>query len=163
MDRKLPIVLAAQKDAVNADPSSSDMYQVGALARVIQFVRFPDGTIKTIVEATGRVRISLFFFDEDFSKTEAFEIEEPAISDSKIEGLVPLVISALVRKRAKTFGEDNAEAWAVAATTKDGASILGDWVASELVMDLAWKQALLELLNPAERLEKLLVYLNPLA
>ena len=27
-------------------------------------------------------------------------------------------------------------------------------------MDLAWKQALLELLNPAERLEKLLVYLN---
>jgi Lon protease-like protein len=73
------------------------------------------------------------------------------------------VISALVRKRAKTFGEDNPEAWAVAATTKDGASILGDRIASELVMDLAWKQALLELLNLAERLEKLLVYLNPLA
>ena len=39
LDRKLPIVLAAQKDATNADPLSSDMYQVGVLAKVIQSVR----------------------------------------------------------------------------------------------------------------------------
>ena len=160
LERKLPIILAAQKDAANADPLSSDMYQVGVLAKVIQSVRLPDGTIKTIVETTTRARINRFLFDEDFSKAEALEIEEPVISDPRIDSLVPSVISSLVRRRAKIFGEENPEGWAVAATTADGASTLADRIASELVMDLAWKQALLELLNPAERLEKLLVYLN---
>lgn len=163
LERKLPIVLAAQKDAANADPFSSDMYQVGVLAKVIQFVRLPDGTIKTIVETTTRARINRFLFDEDFSKAEAVEIDEPASSDARIDTLVPSVISSLVRKRAKTFGEENPEGWAVAATTADGASMLADRIASELVMDLAWKQALLELLNPVERLEKLLAYLNALS
>ena len=160
LERKLPIVLAAQKDAANADPLSSDMYQVGVLAKVIQSVRLPDGTIKMIVETTTRACINRFLFDEDFAKAEALEIEEPAISDQRIDSLVPSVISSLVRRRAKIFGEENPEGWAVAATTADGASMLADRIASELVIDLAWKQALLELLNPAERLEKLLVYLN---
>ncbi|MHB8383321.1 MAG: LON peptidase substrate-binding domain-containing protein [Candidatus Binataceae bacterium] len=163
IDRKVSIVLAAQRDARSENPSNSDMYQVGTFAKAIQLVRLPDGTIKIILEATARARVSRFVFDEDFSKAEALEIEEPAISDPGIESLVPSVIAALVRKRAKTFGEENPEGWAVAATTADGASMLADRIASELVVDLAWKQALLELLNPAERLEKLLVYLNALS
>lgn len=163
IDRKGSIVLAAQKNARSADPSSSDMYQVGTFAKAIQLLRLPDGTIKIILEATARARVTHFTFDEDFSKAEAVEIEELVISDPRIESLVPSVISALVRKRAKTFGEENPEGWAVAATTADGASMLVDRIASELVMDLAWKQALLELLNPAERLEKLLACLNALS
>jgi ATP-dependent Lon protease len=156
----VPLVLAAQKDPVKLRPSSSDMYQVGTLARVIQAMRFPDGTIKIVIEANARVRVNRFIFDDDFLKAEVEKIEETAISDARIESLVPLVISALVSRRAKTFGEDNPEAWAVAATTADGASMLADRIASELQMELSSKQALLELLNPADRLEKLLACLN---
>lgn len=159
-DRKTPIVLVAQRDPKKADPSSSDLYQIGTLANVIQLLRLPDGTIKTVVEATVRARISHFVLNEDFSKAEALEVEEPAIDGPKIETLIPSVISGLMHRRAKTFGEEKPEAWAVAATTADSASTLADRVASELVIDLEQKQALLELLDPAERLEKLLVYLN---
>ena len=141
-------------------PSSSDMYQVGTFARVTMAMGLPDGTIKTVIETKGRARVCRFVFDEDFTKVEAEEIAEPAISDPRLENLVPLVISALISKRAKTFGEDKPEAWSVSATTTDGASVLADRIASELQMDLAWKQALLELLNPAARLEKLLAYLT---
>jgi ATP-dependent Lon protease len=162
IDGKSSIVLATQNDAKIADPSSLDMYQVGTFAKAIQLVPSPDGTIKIILETTARARVSCFVFDEDFSKAEALEIEEPAISEPRIESLVPSVISALVRKRAK-FGKENPERWAVTATTADGASMLADRIASEIVVDLAWKQALLELLDPAERLEKLLVYLNALS
>jgi len=163
IDRKSSIVLAAQNDAKIADPSSSDMYQVGTFAKAIQLVRSPDGTIKIILETTARARVSCFVFDEDFSKAEALEIEEPAVSDPRIESLVPSVISALVRKRAKTFGKDHPEAWAVTAVKTEGASMLADRIAAELQMDVAWKQTLLELLNPAERLDKLLVCLNALS
>ena len=38
--------------------------------------------------------------------------------------------------------------------------MIADRIASELQMDIGLKQALLELLDPAERLKKLLAYLN---
>jgi len=159
-DRQVPIILVAQRDPITADPSSSDMYEIGTLAKITQAMRLPDGTIKTVIETKGRARVSRFVFDEEFTKAEAEEIAEPAISDPRLESLVPLVISALISKRAKTFGEGKPEAWSVSATTTDGASMLADRIASELQMDLAWKQALLELLNPAERLAKLLAHLS---
>ena len=47
----------------------------------------------------------------------------------------------------------------MAATTADKAAVLADRIASELQMPISWKQALLELTDPAERLEKVLVCL----
>jgi ATP-dependent Lon protease len=159
-DRQVSIIMVAQRDPINPDPSTADMYQVGSLARVTVAMRLPDGTIKTVIETTGRVRVSRFVFDEEFTRAEAVEIGEQDNSDPRLEHLVPSVISALISKRAKTFGEDKPEAWSVTATTTDGASVLADRIASELQMDLGWKQALLELLNPADRLEKLLAFLS---
>ena len=48
-----------------------------------------------------------------------------------------------------------------AATRADGAAVLADRIASESRIDLASKQTLLEILDPLERLQKLLAYLNP--
>jgi ATP-dependent Lon protease len=156
---QVPLILAAQKDLSKVSPSGSDMYQVGTLGDVIQALRLPDGTIKTVIQAKRRVRISNFVFDQDFPKANVEEIAESASSDTRIESLVPSVISALVAQRARTFGKDKPEAWAVPATTADKAAMLADRIASELEMPLSWKQALLELTDPAERLEKVLVCL----
>jgi ATP-dependent Lon protease len=159
-DRQVSILLAAQRDPVTKEPSRFDLYQVGTIGRVSVAMRLPDGTIKAIIETKERARVGRFVFDEDFTKAEAEQIEEPVLSDPRLENLVPLVISALIAKRAKTFGEENTVGWSVSATTTDRASVLADRIASELHMDLTGKQALLELLNPADRLEKLLAYLN---
>ena len=75
------------------------------------------------------------------------------------------MLSAFLLERVRTVSEgvNKPEAFGVSATTADGASVLADRIASELRMELASKQALLELLNPLERLEKLLAYLNALS
>jgi hypothetical protein len=70
---QLPLLLAAQKDPSNLSPSSSDMYQVGTVGGVIQPLRLPDRTIKTVIEAKRRVRVGNFVFDQDFSKAHADE------------------------------------------------------------------------------------------
>jgi ATP-dependent Lon protease len=161
-ERNIHILLATQKDPSISDPSSSDMYQIGTLATVIEAMRLPDGTLKCVIESNRRARVSSFVFDADFSKAEAEEIEEPIISDARLEKLVRSVVSAFVRRRVKTFADalNKPEALSVAATTIDGASVLADRIASELQMELALKQALLELLSPADRLERLLGYLH---
>ena len=161
-EQNVPILLAAQKDPNIADPSICDPYQVGTLGTLIEAIRLPDGTVKCVVEGKARARISRFVFDNDFSKAEAEEIEESAIPDARLGNLVSSVVAAFVRKRLNTFIEavDNPEALSVPASTADGASVLADRIASELQMQLEWKQALLELLNPADRLEKLLAFLN---
>jgi Lon protease-like protein len=56
----------------------------------------------------------------------------------------------------------NKPAFGVSATTADGVSMLADRMASESRIELASKQELLEILDPLERLERLLVYLNAL-
>jgi ATP-dependent Lon protease len=163
-EHEVPILLAAQKDPVVSDPSNSDIYDAATIAGMVQTLRLSDGTMKTIVEGKRRARVSRFIFNEDFSRAEAWEIEESTTSNAEIEKLVTSVVSAFLRNRESTLAEALSKPgtlW-VSATTTHEASALADRIASELQMELAWKQALLELLDPADRMEKLLTYLNAL-
>jgi ATP-dependent Lon protease len=160
-EQNVPIVMVAQRDAVVSDVSASGMYDVGVVCALVQMLRLPDGTLKAVIEGKRRARISRFIFDQDYSRAEAVEIEEPAAAGPPIEKLIKSVISAFVSKRVSAVAQAlSPGAFSVSATTADGASVLADRVASELQMDLALKQALLELLDPVQRLEKLLTYLK---
>ena len=52
------IVLVTQRDPKMDDPKASDVYDVGTLATLMQMLRLPDGTLKVLVEAHGRVKLS---------------------------------------------------------------------------------------------------------
>ncbi|MFH1069393.1 MAG: endopeptidase La [Candidatus Glassbacteria bacterium] len=54
------IVLVAQKDGNNEEPAGSDLYRVGVIARILQTVRLPDGTLKILTEGLEKVRIRRF-------------------------------------------------------------------------------------------------------
>ncbi|MCK9994120.1 MAG: hypothetical protein Dbin4_02640, partial [Alphaproteobacteria bacterium] len=44
------IMLVAQRDAGNDDPSQDDIYQIGTIATVMQLLKLPDRTVKVLVE-----------------------------------------------------------------------------------------------------------------
>lgn len=158
VENQLPIVMVTQKDAVLADISASDLYEVGVIASVVQMLRLPDGTLKTVVEGQRRARVSRFILGEDYSKAEAAELDEPALSGPEVESQITSVISAFMTKQLDKIAQP--EDWGVGATTADQASVIADRIASRLSMDIALKQVLLELIDPVQRLEKLLAYLN---
>ena len=60
ISNKTDIVLASQKEARINSPSSRQIYNIGTAASVVQHLRLPDGTVKTIVEGRYRVRIDNF-------------------------------------------------------------------------------------------------------
>ncbi len=65
------LIMAAQKSAVTDDPEPEDIYRVGTLAKVVQFSRLSDGTLKALIEGRQRVVIDRFasvspFFTADY-------------------------------------------------------------------------------------------------
>ena len=150
----------SQKNTLISELTNSTYIKTYKIAVIVETLHLPDRTLKIVVESRRRAHCTHLILHEEFFKTEAEEIEEAAISK-----LNRSVLSAFLRERVRTVSEgvNKPEAFGVSATTADGASVLADRIASELRMELASKQALLELLNPLERLEKLLAYLNALS
>ena len=68
------ILLVAQKNAAQDDPSADDIYRVGTVSTILQLLKLPDGTVKVLVEGGRRARIASF--KETESHFEA-TIEEP--------------------------------------------------------------------------------------
>jgi ATP-dependent Lon protease len=118
--------------------------------------------MKSVVEGMGRARVSRFIFAEEFFEAEAEPIEEPTVSDTRLESLSRSVLSEFLRQRVRAVsqGANQPEAFEVSATTADGVSVLADRMASESRIKLVSKQTLLEILDPFERMAKLLAYLN---
>src|SRR5690606_44939 len=52
------ILLVAQKSAGKDDPSTTDLYEIGCAATILQMLKLPDGTVKVLVEGVQRARIT---------------------------------------------------------------------------------------------------------
>ena len=52
------ILLVAQKNASDDEPSTDGIYAMGTLASVLQLLKLPDGTVKVLVEGTRRAAIT---------------------------------------------------------------------------------------------------------
>jgi len=64
------ILLVAQKNAAQDDPSVDDIYRVGTVSTILQLLKLPDGTVKVLVEGGRRAKI--VGFKETESYFEAF-------------------------------------------------------------------------------------------
>ena len=141
-----------------AAPSSADMYEIGTLGNMVEWLRQPDGTIKTLIEGKKRARVTRYVFDEEFFKAEAEEIEEPNGPAAELERLVGSVVSAfaIYAHRGARISPEIANA--IAAIHDP--FILSDKMVRHLDIQLWQQQALLESVSPVERLEKILSYLQ---
>src|ERR1700749_2172471 len=54
-DRLLGVVLQRKPEAEN--PLPEDMYEIGCAARVLKMLKFPDNTVRVLVEGLWRIRV----------------------------------------------------------------------------------------------------------
>jgi ATP-dependent Lon protease len=57
------VLLVAQRNASDDEPSADDLYQVGTVSNILQLLKLPDGTIKVLVE--GGHRAAVLAVDEE--------------------------------------------------------------------------------------------------
>src|SRR5208337_3345687 len=121
------------------------------LARVLQLLKLPDGTVKVLVEGATRARIKRYVRTQGYYEAEAEAITDDAIDPIEAEALSRSVLSEFenyVKLNKKISPE------VVAAVTQiDDYGKLADTVASHLAVKLADKQAILEIHSIAKRFE----------
>src|SRR5882757_7304368 len=70
------ILLIAQKNASQDDPTAEDIYTIGTLGTVLQLLKLPDDTVKVLVEGGRRVRLTGYSDRTEFFEARAVEMEE---------------------------------------------------------------------------------------
>ncbi len=148
------IVLLTQKDAQISSPEKDDLYEVGTISEILQLLKLPDGTIKVLVEGISRCYIKDIHDEEEFMKVSVSRVDrEPEIT-SEISELRSELLSTFDRY-IKLNKKVPKEALASAESIEDIAQI-SDVIASHIEMRVEYKQALLDLGNPVDRVSKLI-------
>ena len=152
------ILLATQKNAADDDPSQEEIFDVGTLANVLQLLKLPDGTVKVLVEGTGRARITGFTDRTDFHEGWAEILPEPDEDEVEIEALARSVVADF-ENYVKLNKKISPEVVGAASQIEDY-SKLADTVASHLAIKIPEKQEMLATLSVRERLEKAMGFME---
>jgi len=155
-DRFVGLVL--QRKAELDNPGPEDLWPVGCLGRVIRMLKFPDNTVRVLVEGLRRVRTGAYETREPYLRARYEVVPEPA--DDSLE-LVAL--SRTVRERfgeAITLSPALNEQVKVAALNTGEPGRLSDLVAAHVNLKLEERQALLETGDVKERLKRLVPWLH---
>jgi ATP-dependent Lon protease len=158
MNKQKFILLAAQREAKTNEPAEEDIYRVGTLGSVVQLLRLPDGTVKVLVEGKKRARVIRYLDQAEFFLVEAEEIEETCSKTTEIEALTRSINSTFehyVKLNKKIPPE-----MIMSVASIDDPARLADTIVAHLGIKIDDKQALLEIENPAERLERVLGYMR---
>jgi ATP-dependent Lon protease len=146
------ILLVAQKNASQDDPSIEDIYRIGTVSTILQLLKLPDGTVKVLVEGGRRARIT------GFKETDAyFEAQTEAMPDvvgekKDLEALGRTVVSQF--EQYIKLNKKIAPEVLVSLNQIEEPSKLADTVASHLNLKIPEKQDLLEIARISERLER---------
>jgi ATP-dependent Lon protease len=143
------IFLLSQKDATVDEPSAEDLFTHGCIAKIMQLLKLPDGTVRVLVE--GQERAESVALSETAGYLQA-EMKSVAGDFDKDRARA---LAKEVRDAFADFGKVNkriADEVVTSVVDTTDPSKLADTVAVHLGADLAKKQQLLETADPAERL-----------
>ncbi len=152
------IVLVAQKNASDDDPSADQLYGVGTQATVLQLLKLPDGTVKVLVEGSQRVVLADYQDNEHYTEVLAEPLALQNVSEAEGDILCRSLLGQF--EEFAQVSKKVASEVVSSLTGIDEPDRLVDGVAAHLTLKLPEKQALLEVLDVRERVEQLLGILD---
>ncbi len=153
------IGVVAQKNPQAEEPSIDELYRTGTVARIIKMLVLPDGNTTIIIQGKNRFNIGEFTQEEPYLTARVDLLIEPVlnINGKQAKALVQSLKDAAL-KILKLNPEIPQEAQ-VALDNIASMSFLVHFLASNLNVDVADKQKILETHNLTERGTLLLQYM----
>lgn len=160
------LCLVVQRETELEKPCPAELYAMGVVSRVLQFLRMPEGTIKVLFEGLYRVHWSPVapenkeapFGTGEFPKVRVTPVQPPQILVPQSDALVRATHEAL-EEYSRVNKKMTPEALAAISGMREPGR-LADTVVPHLKVDYREKQAVLEEMNPVARLEKVYELLN---
>ena len=151
------ILLLAQKDSDVENPGVNNLYKCGTIAKVLQLLKLPDGTIKVLVEGLERANLNKLNLNKDYLSASVDVIVKKTKNNSKIKALSKVVVEQFeeyIKLNKKLPSDLSGNLKSISDANK-----ISDLVAVNLTIPIKEKQELLELIDLEERLEKIYSHL----
>jgi ATP-dependent Lon protease len=156
IERNRIIGIVTQKNAAIEDPEPADLYTHGTACIIHKMLRFPDGSLRLVVQGLVRIRIQEFLQRRPFYRAKVEVIREQAMKEKPIE------VEALSRNAMNVFQKIVSlsplltdELQALVMNISDPGR-LADFIASSLPsLSTETKQEILEAEDIKARLHKL--------
>ena len=148
------VMLVAQRDAAEDNPSADSLYQVGTVSNILQLLKLPDGTIKVLVEGSYRAVVDNVDDEGPFAVAGIREIISEDIPESEVESL--LQSTTIEFEKYVNFSKKVPAEVLTSLTGIDEPGRLADTIAAHMGVTLEEKQHILEISGIPARLEHLL-------
>ena len=146
--------MVAHKNPEKDNPEAADLYSVGCVARILQMLKLPDGTVKVLVEGEKRANLSHVTEKDGYLVCQADAMADVDADAAEVEALRRTVLTQF-ENYVKLNKKIPAEILNSLASIDDGAH-LADTIVAHLPIKLELKQDLLELRSVKTRLEDVL-------
>ncbi|GAB3537097.1 endopeptidase La [Pontibacter brevis] len=148
--------VVAQKNTSSDDPTGEDLYRVGTVAKILKMLVLPDGNTTIIIQGQSRFQIDEIKQEDPYLTAKVSLCEETKLDkkNKEVKALVQSLKDA-AGKMLKLNPEIPQEAQ-VALDNIDSPSFLTHFLSSNLNVEVAQKQALLEVNDSKERGTQLL-------
>jgi len=158
MEQDKEILLVAQKNASDDEPTAADLFEIGTVASVLQMLKLPDGTVKVLVEGDCRARIHSLHDDLEFftAELDVLSVAEPEDSEADL-------YKRTVLEQFERFVQVNKKIPSEVLTSLQNIEDIGrlaDTIAAHMSLKLEEKQKILEILGSQERLEHLMALME---
>lgn len=152
------ILLLAQKNPADDDPTADALYGVGTIATVLQLLKLPDGTVKVLVEGEQRGAVEKFGQADGYLSAEVSLIEEAAAPERESEVFVRSLLSQF--EQYVQLGKKVPAEVLSSLNSIDEPSRLVDTMAAHMALKIEQKQEILEIIDLQTRVEHVLALLD---
>jgi ATP-dependent Lon protease len=154
LNDKRYVFIATQKDEKVEEPGLDDVYHTGTVALIMRMLKMPDGRLKVLVQGLSRAKVTEVVQEDPYP---VVNIE--AISEQELEEIGPDAEAQMRTAREQSEkiislrGMDPSEIMSVLNSVQEPGR-LADLIASNLRMPTETAQAILEDVDPMERLKR---------
>lgn len=149
------ILLASQKDMKAEAPSPDEIYEVGTIAMIMRMRKLPDGRIKILVQGLSKARITEFTQEAPYYTCKLMKVNDEVVEETNVAANAMMRNIREQLEKVINMGKVlSPDILMILEDIKD-AGRLADLVASNLNLHVAEAQAILEILDPMERLHRI--------
>src|SRR5574342_549579 len=154
LSRDRLIFLVSQKNSADENPQPADIHRVGTIASIMRMLKLADGRVKILVQGLAKGEIDTYLRERPFFEVKIRKVIEPTLPE------VPIEVEALMRtakeKIEQILNLKNLPPEIVMVTDNiSDPGVLADLVASNLRLKIEESQAVLEIVDPVSRLNKI--------